>query len=279
MSGYAYDYSLRPERSGWRSVLTGFLAIVAVVVVSTISGALVTLELIAPQPQRAAQGGTRVTTAASTVADADVANAMRTDATVAASVSQQTIKQQTIKPQTIQTPAPQTPAPQMLSATSLRGNASTDAVASVQSQVQSRAQAPAQMTAQSTATIVPNVAPARAVPANTFASAQTDVADSELTFAKGYARRHAAAKASGPLADIGVAAGAFGRTAVKVAKAKPKPQAVASQDPRDPRRPDASWSANRFDFDQHQALAFGDAARQRRPSGPFGGFFGGGRLF
>jgi hypothetical protein len=275
MSGYGYDYSLTPARSGWRSALTGFLTIVAVVAVSTISGAVVTLELIAPQ--RAAKVDTKVT-----------------DTNVTASVAQPTVKQ------TIQTPAPQaaqvaiaapsvTPpaTPSRAAATTAAAStttASADVVASVQNQP-SRAPAPAPSPAQSTATIVANTAPASAVPAAAVAPERTVVSDSELTFSKGYARRHAAAAkataGNSRLAEVGVAAGEFGRTAVKVvARAKPNPQAVASQDPRlDPRRPVASWSANRFDFDRHQALAFGESSRQqhRAPSGPLGGFFD--RLF
>ena len=53
MSGYEYAYSVTPARpTGWRSVMAGFVTIAAVVAVSGISGAVVTLELIAPKPPR-----------------------------------------------------------------------------------------------------------------------------------------------------------------------------------------------------------------------------------
>lgn len=263
MSGYAYDYSLTPARSGWRSVLTGFLTIVAVVAVSTISGAVVTLELIAPSPQRAA--GNRAI-----------------DTQVTASVPQQTVSQQAAPTVAASKVASRVAAPRTVP--------SADVATPVQSQ---QAQAPVQPAAPASTTVAANTAPVSAAPAVSppiapgaaMAYAQATVADSELTFSKGYARRRAtqqgaaAAKAGNArLADVGVAAGQVGRTNVKVAKIKPRIQAVVAQDPRlDPRRPDAAWSANRFDFDRHQALAFGDAARQqqqqrRGQSGPSGFF-------
>ena len=264
MSGYGYDYSLTPARSGWRSVLTGFLTIVAVVAVSTISGAVVTLELIAPSPQRAA--GNRAN-----------------DTQVTASVPQHTVSQQAIQSQAPQA-APTVAAPKVAShVVAPRTVPSADVAAPVQSQ---QAQAPVQPVAPASTTVAANAAPASAAPAAppvapapAMAYAQATVADSELTFSKGYARRRAtvaAAKAGNArLADVGVAAGQIGRTNVKVVKIyKPRIQAVAAQDPRqDPRRPDVAWSANRFDFDRHQALAFGDAARQQQRRAPSGGSF------
>ena len=257
MSGYGYDYSLTPARSGWRSVLTGFLTIVAVVAVSTISGAVVTLELIAPSPQRAAHNRAN-------------------DTQVTASVPQQTVSQQA---------GPAVAAPKVASHVAApRTVPSADAATPLQSQ---QAQAPVQPAAPASTTVAANAAPVSAVPAASspiapgaaMAYAQATVADSELTFSKGYARRRAtqqsvtaAVAGNARLADVG--ASRFGRDNVKVKIYKPRTQAVAAQDPRqDPRRPDATWSANRFDFDRHQALAFGDAARQQQHRAPNGGNF------
>src|SRR5262249_27603757 len=128
------------------------------------------------------------------------------------------------------------------------------------------APAPAQPSPQAAATIAANTAPASTV---ATAPAHAEVADSELTFSKGYARRHAAAAkaavGNSRLAGVGVAAGGSAGPAVKVAKAKPRSQPVAVQDRQDPRRPDAYYSANRYAFGDRQP-------QQQQHRAPFGFF-------
>src|SRR5215467_6301664 len=54
MAGYSYDYSLTPAReTGWRSAVTTAATIVAVLAVSTISGAVVTVEQNQSKPATA----------------------------------------------------------------------------------------------------------------------------------------------------------------------------------------------------------------------------------
>ncbi len=295
MSGYSYDFSPTPARSGWRSVLTGFLTIVAVVAVSTISGAVVTLELLAPSSQRDAQmRDAQIRDAQirdAQIRDAQVRDVSRdvSDAKIVASAPRQVIQQQSVQTQ------PARPAPEAVAksgattSTATPRAASTETVASIQGQP-APSRAPAQSPAQTAATSAANTAsptnaaqpapPASqpAAPTTAVAPAQPEIADSELTFAKGYARRQAAKQAAtkiaagkNRLADVGAAVNDV-RTSVKVARAKPRQQTVERQDAR---RPDAYWSANRYDFDRHQALAFGESSRQqqrRAPSGPFGFF-------
>jgi hypothetical protein len=268
MSGYGYDYSLASARpADWRSTVTGFVAIVAVVAVSTVSGAIVTLELVgSPAPRNS---NSRV-------------------ATVTPVIIQPLITQ----PLITQKPALQVSqvaegAKGALSAVAPRAAESASAAAATahaspqptvaMSTGSVRAGSPEAPQPPVTAT----AAPAAAAPATTVAAAAT-VPDSELTFAKGYAQRRAAherqARTAGvtdsksvTLADNAGTATQFGRPAIKL---KPRVQTVAAQDPRqDPRRQDGFWS-NHFDFERHQALAYGDSSRQRRaPSFPFGGMF------
>jgi hypothetical protein len=155
-----------------------------------------------------------------------------------------------------------------------------------------------------TATVAPSRVPAAAVrPASPPAAAPapqpvpavaaveapptTHVAESELTFTRGYARRHAiqaavetsSPKSEGPQTAVAglETQGQFGRAA----KAKPKAVARANA-PQDPRRvaeeggPFSRFDRpERFDFARHQALAFGDPRANRRPPPQQGGFFGG----
>jgi hypothetical protein len=113
------------------------------------------------------------------------------------------------------------------------------------------------------------------------------VAESELTFTRGYARRHAiqAAAAAAAVAP-GVASesprtemarlethGQLGRAAIR------KPKAIARANPsREEGGPFARFDQpEKFDFARHQALAFGesrDPRAIRRPP-PQGGLFGG----
>jgi hypothetical protein len=108
------------------------------------------------------------------------------------------------------------------------------------------------------------------------------VAESELTFTRGYARRHAIqAAANSPTTDVARVEtnGQFGRAA------KVKPKAIARANaPQDQRRvaeeggPFSRFEQpERFDFSRHQALAFGDPRdprADRRPARQGGGLFG-----
>jgi hypothetical protein len=259
MSRYAYDYSLTPARpTGWRATLTNITVVGTVIAVSTISGALVTLQLFAsPAP------------------------AMVAPQVVAAIPVQ---------------PAPQTIATRVV-ASAARDASAPVAAASNQAEppttVAAAAQVPPSPPVTRPAQPAPVVAVAQPAPA--------PIADSELTFAKGYAQRRGAE--NGAVARHGkviVAAKAeLGRAAVK---AKPKVYArnnansTNGQDRRGVQtaRSDAFSMFQRFDRpDQsdvahHQALAFGEQRtpppRRRsdapaRPAAPYGnspnGLFGG----
>jgi hypothetical protein len=113
-----------------------------------------------------------------------------------------------------------------------------------------------------------------AIPPAAFADANAPVSDRDLTFAKGYAQRKAAQNAAqGAPATKVATLNQFGRSAT----VQPKPKMIARTDPRlDPRhtREEGSWSG-RYDFERHQALAFGDSRQNRRPppvASPFGIF-------
>ena len=282
MSGYAYDYSLTPARpAGWRSVLSGFLAATALVAVSTISGAVVTLELLAPSP--------RVEVGSSATAAVIVPVTPSTQQMSAAQPAPSTTQIHSVDAAAAPTIAPRVMPLQMSDNVSTTAPAAqppqiaiqmpaTVAAARVSAPTTSR---PPIVTAPVSATPTGAVAqPMPAIPADAHASAQP--ADSELTFAKGYAQRQAAQQAANhPAGDKVAAATQLGRAAVKpkprIARAPAPPQDVAAQDPRlDPRRVQRDAGLNRFDFDRHQALAFGDQ-RQRTQPAPFGSFFD--RLF
>jgi len=265
MSRYAYDYSLSPARpTGWRGTLASITVVGTVIAVSTISGVLVTLQLFASTPPAAAvmpqvattssvlsapQPANRVVAAANRVASAFAAarNQVEAPATVAAA------------PAAPATP-PVVPAPPKV--------------------------APP-------VTVTPNPAPAAAIAPP---SVRAPVAESELTFAKGYEQRRAIA--NGAVVRRGkvlIAAQAqLGRAALK---AKPKVKVYARNNAAgiDRRRADAAHNdaygmfqrferPDQFDFNRHQALAYGeqrmirrrnDAPPQRQyaPNGFFGGLF------
>ncbi len=74
MSGYKYGYDVAPARpTGWRSGVAGLVTVLVVVVVSATSGAVVTLDLIAPRSLHAKVSDTAVATAPITIPAAPAA--------------------------------------------------------------------------------------------------------------------------------------------------------------------------------------------------------------
>jgi len=243
MSPYGYDYSLAPRASsGLRSRLTTVLTVTAIVAISAVSGAAVTLNLLGPT---------------ATPAERPAIFAMHAPAASA--------------PQTA-TPAPPRPA-----------NA-TVAVAP-----RSQAPAPAVQPVSPPATAsAPQPKPAVAA---VEAPAIAHVPDSELTFSRGFARRHAiqaaADAASAPKSEGAKAEVARVETQGQHGRAARKTKAVAHNNMQDQRRVAEARGEGgpfnrfeqheRFDFGRHQALAFGDSRDPRpvRRQAPSGGFFGG----
>lgn len=249
MSGYDYAYNAAPARStGWGSVIAGFFTIVTVVAVAGISGAVVTLELIAPQSPRA---------------DAS--------ADVAARPSEASVKQHSATPQHVAVVTPRTaigPIPQAVT---------QHQQPLAQIQQQPLAHMPEQ-DQELRAAVAP--APAPAQPQPTIAAAPPPpganmVPDSELTFAKGYAQRRAAQEAASVAAhsaDGKVAAvSQLGRAAVPR-----KPNYARNYASSARRRYAARGEAmGYYDSRRHEALAYGEEQRPPRRAEPRGGFFGG----
>jgi hypothetical protein len=260
MSRYAYDYSLTPARpTGWRSVFTSVMTVATIVAVSAISGAVVTLDLLAP-PSRPAE-------TASAIAAVNVA----------------------------QTPAPAPMRAARVVTPRLPDEANVSAVAANTATAAIRDQQPAVAAAAQPATTPQSAPVAPIVTADENIS--TPVSESALTFASGYALRRAvqAAATAPPTTSEQVARveaeTQFGRAANKV---KPKTFARANGAP-DRRTADARGDGgvfdrfdrnDKFDFERHQALAFGDQRASRRsappqqgglfsnsPGGLFGGLF------
>lgn len=246
MSGYDYAYNVAPARStGWGSIIAGFFTIVTVVVVAGISGAVVTLELIAPQSPRAD-------------ASAEVP-ARSSEASVAPQHSAPPQHVAVVTPRTTIGPIPQavTQHQQPLAQTPEQDQNLRAAVA--------RAPAPSQPQ--------PTIAAAPPPPAATL------VPDSELTFAKGYAQRRAAQEAAsvaGHSADGKVAAvSQLGRAAVVY-----KPNYARNYASPAHRRYAARGEATGYygwggglDSRRHEALAYGEEQRPPRRAEPRGGFF------
>jgi hypothetical protein len=148
---------------------------------------------------------------------------------------------------------------------------------------------------------VPAAAPVAPLAAATQPAPMT-LADSDLTFSNGYARRHAAQRVPNGrriVAQAVIQQSKLGRPATKTRKV------VARNNAADRRRTDTASNdtarnttysmfgrfdrpADQFDFKRHQALAFGEQrtasrhvqpAQPARPAGPFGnspnGLFGG----
>jgi hypothetical protein len=246
MSRYANDYSLTPARpTGWRPVLTSAVTIATIVAVSAISGAVVTLDLLAP-PSRHAE--TAAASAAVTVAQAPAP-------TRAARVVTPRLPEE--------------------AARAVGANANQDqqpAVAAVPQPAAPAAPAP------QPAPVAPVVAADEGISA--------PASESELTFASGYALRRAVQEAATapPSASAQVARveaeSQFGRAAVKV---KPKTYA-RTNGAQDRRTADARGDGmfdrfdrnDKFNFERHQALAFGEQRANRRSAPPQqqGGLFG-----
>jgi hypothetical protein len=255
MSGYAYDYTLTPARpTGWRSVLAGAVTITAIVGVSAISGAVVTLDLLAPPPthgdtamiSKAVPAVSAVTTAPAPAAARAAPRAPENPTVAAGPVARD--------PQ----PAP----------------AAALAVVSASQPAPAAPAVNAQSSAQSAAQPAPATVP-----------------DRDLTFSKGYAQRRAAQEAAAQISTQASKAkvakvedqSQFGRSAVKRAKPRVSAPTYAANDPRRPAgaRGDTFGFFDRsdqFDFNRHQALAFGEPRGYRHapPQPPQGGgLFGG----
>jgi hypothetical protein len=241
MSGYEYAYNISPARpTGWRSILAGCVTVVTVVAVSGISGAVVTLELVAPKPPPTDW----VPAVAASSGEATGATGYAAAITPASSApaSMQPIAQQDHKPdQALRTALAPVPLP-------------------VPAPAQLR---PAVATAPQANAPAPVGKSARGVP------------DSDLTFARGYAQRHAAQEAAADNSKT-AAVSQLGRAAA------PRKPAYArnnvAPDPRRLARGDATGYYDRpygFDFRRHEALAYGEEQRPRRPEprGFFGGMF------
>jgi hypothetical protein len=258
MSRYGYDYSLTPARpTGWRSVLTSVMTVATIVAVSAISGAVVTLDLLAP-PSRPAE--TAPVIAAVNVAPAPAA------------------------PRAARVVTPRVP-----DEATVRAVAANTATATIRDQQPAAAAAAQPATTPQSAPVAPIVTADENI--------STPVSESALTFASGYALRRAvqAAATAPPTTSEQVARveaeTQFGRAANKV---KPKTFARANGAP-DRRTADARGDGgvfdrfdrnDKFDFERHQALAFGDQRASRRsapaqqgglfsnsPGGLFGGLF------
>jgi hypothetical protein len=262
-SRYGYDYSLTPARpTGWRGALANITMLVTVMAVSVISGAVVTRELFASSAPPAI-----VTPATAVLPPAPQAAA-----------------------QPVTRPAMQVLA---LAVTPNSAPATASAATTTTATADVHAVPPATVAA------APAVPP---IPAPPVAAAQapqsTAVADSDLTFAKGYAQRQAVARGV-PVRHGNVVVEAKTQLGRGALKAKPKATArnTNTNTPDDQRRvaanqrPDAFGMFQRFDRpDQsdtahHQALAFGEQRTSRRndapraPTPPYGnspnGLFGG----
>ena len=245
MSRYAYDYSLTPVRpTGWRATFATVTVVGTVMAVSAISGALVTLQLFASTPPTV----TPPVATASAVAPASQPVATRVIAMVTKAVSDPVARHEAEPPATtVAAPA----APQV---------------------------AP------------PVAAPPGPTPAAAVAP-PAPIAESELTFAKGYAQRHAIA--NGAVVRHGKVLVAAHAQLGRAAKPKPKVYARNNATSLERRRADTAHSdaygmfqrfdrPDQFDFNRHQALAYGEqrATRRRndtppppRPNGFFGGLF------
>lgn len=252
---YGYDYSLTPARpAGWRAVLSNFMVFATVMAVAAISGAVVTLELVAaPAP----------------VVVVPQASAVLPSAPPAV------------------TPVLALAAPR---------------IANVPAPARDRVAPPVTVAAASVAQQAPAPAPAAIVPQAAAAAVPpppAPVTERDLTFAKGYAQRHAATRvAMAPHGKVIVEAKTeLGRGAVKA-----KPKVALNTNTADDRRRVAAARTDtfgmfqrfdrpdQFDFTRHQALAFGGEQHLTRQSqtpqrqtprlaGPFGnspnGLFGG----
>jgi hypothetical protein len=256
-SRYGYDYSLTPARpTGWRGGLANITIFATVMAVSVISGAVVARELFA-----------------SATPPAFVA-----PATAALPPAPQAAAQPTTRPVT-----------QVLALVVTPKSAPATASAAATADVH--------VAPPATVAAAPAVTSTPAPPAAAAQAPQpTPVADSDLTFAKGYAQRQAVAHGA-PVRHGKVVMEAKTQLGRGALKAKPKAYArnTNTNTPADQRRvaaaqrPDAFGMFQRFDRPDdaahHQALAFGEQRTSRRneaprpPAPPYGnspnGLFGG----
>jgi hypothetical protein len=257
-SRYGYDFSLTPARpTGWRAGLANITILATVTVVSVISGAVVTRELFASSaPPVIVAPATAVLPPRAPQATAQPATRLVTQVLA-------------------------------LAVTPKSAPATASAVATADVHVAPPATVAAAPAAKSTP----------APPAATVQAPQpTPVADSDLTFAKGYAQRQAVARGA-PVRHGKVVVEAKTQLGRGALKAKPKAYArnPNTNTPDDQRRvaanqrPDAFGIFQRFDRSDeathHQALAFGEQRTSRRnevprpPAPPYGnspnGLFGG----
>jgi len=282
MSRYAYDYSLTPARpTGWRATLATITVVGTVMAISGISGALVTLHLFTSQDPAVA--APRV--AANSPAPWPVAARFGAQATRTAS-------------------APATRSHAEPTATVAAAPAAPHAAATQAASVHPAPHAAPPVVAPPVVAppVVASSSPPPAAapvtqppPASAALPDPAAIPDKDLTFAKGYAQRHAIA--SGAVVRHGkvvVAAQAqLGRAAPT---AKPRVVARNKATSPDRRRADTARSdaygmfqrfdrPDQFDFNRHQALAFGEqhparrrndpppARQSRSPNGLFGGLF------
>jgi hypothetical protein len=256
MSRYAYDYSLSPARpTGWRATFASITVVGTVMAISAISGALVTLQLFASPAQDAPRP--RVAAGFSVVpAPQPVAPDVVALAVQTASV----------------------PAPAVAASEHVAPPVTTAAVPAAQ---------PVPLPPVATAAIQP--APVAAQPA------PAPIADSELTFAKGYAQRQAVANGTTAARQAKILVAAKTQLGRAALRAKPKTYARNNADRRriETARGDAYGMFQRFErpdqfeFARHQTLAFGEQRTTRRrndaprqsgpggnaPNGLFGGLF------
>ena len=249
MSRYTYDYSLTPSRpSGWRAAFATITVVGTVMAVSAISGAYVTLDLFAS------------TTPA------------------------------VVTPQQVTAAIPVQPAQQPAAAHAVAAKAPSAPAAASPHIAAPRTVAAASAVRQVPPPAIPPVQPAPIQPAPVAAAVQPPapaaIPDKDLTFAKGYALRHAAEAAEHGAAvrhgKVLVASKAqLGRAAVRATAVKPKPKAYARNNTRQVRRRVETAQAahgnafgmfdrldrpDQFNFTRHQALAFGEQRATRRRS-------------
>ncbi|HEY1545158.1 MAG TPA: hypothetical protein VGG01_22395 [Xanthobacteraceae bacterium] len=281
MSRYAYDYSLTPARpTGWRATFTTITVVGTVMAVSAISGALVTLDLFG-----APADASRIATA---IPDRPVPQPVAAPlvhaAAKAASAPAAASHNVAPPPTTTATVAPPTTvaAAQATSRVPPPPAAAPALTAPAQT-------APAQTAPAQTASAQP--APVAAVPQQP-APAPAALADSDLTFAKGYAMRQAAGH--GAVTRHGKVV-VEAKTQLGRAAVKSKPKAYAHNNSQDRRRVETARAApqptraygmfdrfdrpDQFNFARHQTLAFGEQRMARRrndapPPRPSGGLFG-----
>jgi hypothetical protein len=265
MSRYGYDYSLTSSRPPGRgSAFAAVLAIGAVVAVSAVSGAVVTLQLFGPAESSPTNRSAIAVAAPAPVAPPHV---------VPPYIAAEHLAMPRVHDLSITLTAPHASVGTIVE--------QTKAVAAVAQSTPAQASTP----------VSPPAPQAAAAPAPTASADEQSVArasDSELTFTSGYARRRAVQQAAASATKVDTARlesqSQFGRVAVKarprIARTNVTPDPRRTADARQPGGPFDRSDSDRFDFGRRQAMAYGDPRGNRRSpqqGGPFssGGFFGG----